>query len=103
MISHNDIEISRSQLSHLLSQHEKHAYKYLLENGIFCDSCNDYCKFGVSNYKVYLDRFNDIKVIGECTFCGSEVSKVMEFGENESFFRKAVQFRNTRNILIESV
>jgi len=102
MISQNDIEISGSQLNQLLSQHEKHAFKYLVENGIYCNKCSDYCKLDISNHKVYLDRYNDIKVMGECKCCGSEVSKIIEFGENESFFRKAVQFRNTRNILIES-
>ncbi|MCW3789688.1 hypothetical protein [Plebeiibacterium sediminum] len=102
MISLSDIEINQSQLNHLLSQHEKNAYKYLLENGVFCNHCNDYCNYGISNYKVYLDRFNDIKVTGECTFCSNEVSKIMEFGDNESFFRKAVQFRNTRKVLTES-
>ena len=97
-MSFNDIQINFSQLNHLLSQHEKNAFKYLLENGIFCTTCNDYCKYGISNYKIYLDRYNDLKVVGECTFCGQEVSQVMEFGENESFFRKAVQFKNTMAI-----
>ena len=95
-----DIQLSFSQLNQLLSQHEKNAFKYLLENGIFCTTCNDYCQYGISNYKIFLDRFNDLKVVGECTLCGNEVTKIMEFGENESFFRKAVQFKNTNLVQV---
>jgi len=39
--------------------------------------------------------------VGECTLCGAEVSRVMEFGDNESFFRKAVQFRNKMAEFVE--
>lgn len=98
----NDIEINNFQLNGLLNYHEKQGFKYLLENGIFCSTCNDFCEYGVSNYKLILDRFNDINVIGECTLCGTKVSKVIEFGDNESFFRKAVQFRHTIHSLVDS-
>ncbi len=97
MNNYIDIEINKVQLNALLNHHEKKGLKYLLENGVFCNTCNDVCQYGVSNYLIYLDRFNDIKVKGECTQCGSEVNRIIEFGENESFFRKAVQFRNTLN------
>ncbi len=101
MINLSDIEINQFQLSLLLSQYEKNAYKYLLKNGVFCSYCNSSCSQGITNYKVYLDRFNDIKVIGHCCSCGNVVTRIMEFGENESFFRKAVQFRNTKSVLTE--
>ncbi|TLX72560.1 hypothetical protein E9993_17135 [Labilibacter sediminis] len=102
MINLEDIEINKFQLNGLLNHHEKQGFKYLLENGVFCATCNDYCKYSVSNYKLYLDRFNDIKVSGNCSLCNGKVEKVMEFGDNESFFRKAVQFRNKMAALVES-
>lgn len=101
MINLDDMEINKFQLNGLLNHHEKQGFKYLLENGVFCNTCNDYCKYSVSNYKLFLDRFNDIRVVGECTLCGAEVSRVMEFGDNESFFRKAVQFRNKMAEFVE--
>lgn len=94
-----DFEINQFQLNNLLNHNEKKAFKYLLDNGVFCSSCNDICKDGVINYKIYLDRFNDIKVIGQCFTCNHKVTRIMEFGENESFFRKAVQFKNTHTLL----
>ena len=101
MIDFDDIEINKFQLNALLNHQERKGFKYLLENDVYCNTCNDICKYGVSNYKLYLDRFNDIKVIGECTLCGTQVTRVMEFGENESFFRKAVQFRNVQSAMVE--
>jgi 5-methylcytosine-specific restriction endonuclease McrA len=102
MIDLSDIEINQFQLNHLLSEYEKNAFKYLLKNGVFCSYCNDFCTQGITDYKIYLDRFNDIKVVGHCCSCANEVTRIMEFGENESFFRKAIQFRNTHEILIEN-
>jgi len=101
MINLSDIEINKFELNELLSQYEKQAFKYLLKNGIYCNLCKDFCKVHLSQIKIYLDRFNDIKVVGQCTECNHEVTRIMEFGENESFFRKAVQFRNTRAVLQE--
>ncbi|MGQ1788323.1 MULTISPECIES: hypothetical protein [unclassified Saccharicrinis] len=101
MIDFNDIEINKFQLNALLNHHEKRGFKYLLENEVQCDSCNGLCKHGVTNYSLYLDRFNDIKVTGECAECENQVSITMAFGENESFFRKAMQFRHTHAILVE--
>ncbi|WP_075591437.1 hypothetical protein [Labilibacter marinus] len=102
MIDFNDIEINKFQLNTLLNHQEKRGFKYLLSNELLCETCNQHCNSGVSNYKIFLDRFNDIKVSGECTVCSSNVNMVMPFGENESFFRKAMQFRNTHAVLIES-
>ncbi len=102
MISLCDIEINKFQLSELLSHKEKQGFKYLLKNGIYCSTCDDFCNIDILNLTIFLDRFNDIKVISRCTICQTEVSRIMEFGENESFFRKAVQFRHTRTYLIDN-
>jgi len=102
MIEFNDIEINKFQLNALLNYHEKKAFKYLLENEVLCTTCKSYCPRGVQNYTLYLDRFNDIRITGECTACGTQVSLVMPFGQNESFFRKSIQFRHTLASLVES-
>ncbi len=101
MISLNDIEINKFQLNNLLSSREKVCFKYLLKHAVFCPTCNTYCNVNLSELKIYLDRFNDIKITSTCYTCNTIVSHVMEFGENESFFRKAVQFRNVMQVMAE--
>ncbi len=101
MLDFNDIVINKSQLNTLLNHHEKKAFKYLLQNDVECGSC-EICKNGVEHCTLFLNRFNDIKVDGKCTQCGNSVSITMAFGDNESFFRKAIQFRYTQAILIDN-
>ncbi len=102
MLDFSDIEINKYQLNELLSAREKISFKYLIKNSIYCPTCKKDCKISILGLKVYLDRFNDIKIVAKCQDCGTEVSHIIAFGENESFFRKAVQFRNTIHILAEA-
>ncbi len=102
MIDFTDIEINKFQLNALLNHHEKQGFKYLLQNDVWCSHCQ--CNNEeVSNYKLFLDRFNDIKVSAVCSECGHPIVHIMPFGENETFFRKAIQFRHKIINALQSV
>lgn len=90
-----EITLNDFQLNVLLSEEEKNGYYYLLNNGVFCAGCGGVCKKGVVNTTVILDSLNDILVRGNCAICGHKVARIMEFGEDKSFFEKAVKFRKS--------
>lgn len=83
------------QLNNLLNQEEKDAYDFLLNNGVFCTRCSSICREGVDVISVSLNWLNDIVVKGRCKFCGHKVVRIMEFGENQEFFIKAMEFRSS--------
>jgi hypothetical protein len=89
-----EIILNDSELDMLLSEEEKSGYNLLLNN-IFCFGCGDLCNKGIVTSAVKLDSRNDIVVEGNCNVCGHRVARVMEFGENESFFDKAMHFRKS--------
>lgn len=90
-----EIKLNDFQLNVLLSDEEKNGYRYLLENGVYCNGCQTICKEGIEIKSVKLDRLNDIVVEGTCNDCGHRVARVMEFGENPEFFEKAMNFRKS--------
>lgn len=94
MINFSDIEINKFQLNSLLNQHEKRGFKFLLKNEIRCDACNRKDSAIITNLTIYLDRFNDLKISGNCSCCGANINYIMPFGHSETFFRKAIQFRH---------
>jgi hypothetical protein len=90
-----EIKLNEFQLNALLSEEEKNGYRYLLDNGVYCNGCQGICKKGVEIKSVKLDGLNDIVVEGTCRVCGHRVARVMEFGEDPEFFEKAVNFRKS--------
>ena len=90
-----EITLNDFQLNVLLNEVEKNGYNFLLNNGVYCSGCGDICKKGVVKTAVKLDSLNDIVVRGNCAICGHEVARVIEFGEDKSFFEKAMKFRKS--------
>ncbi len=83
------------QLNNLLSQKEKDAYEFLLKKGVYCTRCDSICRGGIDVVSVSLNWLNDIEVKGRCKSCGHKVTRIMEFGENQEFFIKAMEFRSS--------
>jgi len=94
MVHFSDIEINKFQLNSLLNQHEKKGFKFLLRNEICCSSCKNKDSQLINKHTLYLDRFNDLKITGVCSNCGSSINYIIPFGHSETFFRKAIQFRH---------
>jgi len=90
-----EISLNDFQLNVLLNDEEKNDYNFLLNNGVYCSGCGDICKEGVEKTAVTLDALNDIVIRGNCAACGHKVARVMEFGEDKSFFEKAIKFRKS--------
>lgn len=90
-----EIKINKFQLNILLDVNEKSTFEMLLNEGVYCMQCNDICKNGVNNYIITLNSMNDIVVKGECGSCENKVTRVVEFGENRTFFEKALKFRKS--------
>ncbi|NQU52710.1 MAG: hypothetical protein HQ522_09250 [Bacteroidetes bacterium] len=90
-----EINLNTFQLNVLLNEQEKEAFEMLLNEGVYCMQCNDVCKDGVVDYSIKLNSLNDVVVDGDCGTCGNKVGRVMEFGEDPTFFAKAVEFRKS--------
>ena len=90
-----ELSLNSVQLSNLLSEEEKDTYEFLLQQGVYCTSCRSICKEGVEVTSVTLNWLNDVVVNGRCKVCEQKISCVMEFGENQNFFIKAMEFRSS--------
>ncbi len=90
-----EINLNTFQLNVLLNEQEKEGFEMLLNEGVYCMQCNDVCKDGVVNYSVKLNSLNNVVIDGECATCGNSVCRVMEFGEDRTFFKKAMEFRKS--------
>ena len=88
-----DIIISESQLDLLLNDSEKEGYNFLLKKGVHCTTCKEICSQGVEVLEIHLNPLNDIMIHGTCKACGGKVTRIMEFGEDRQFFKKANNFR----------
>jgi len=90
------IKINQFQLNVLLNDEQKEDFNYLLENGVYCSTCNGTAK-GVTVEEIHLNTLNDIMVHGICGKCKGKVTRIMEFGEDKIFFEKANNFRKSIN------
>jgi hypothetical protein len=90
-----EMSLDLVQLNCLFNREEKDAYDFLLKNGVFCTRCNTICTEGVNVASVSLNWMNDIVVEGNCNVCGQSVTRIIEFGENQEFFIKAMEFRSS--------
>jgi hypothetical protein len=66
-----------------------------LKKGVFCARCNSICMEGVDVVSVSLNWLNDIVIKDHCKDCGQKVARIMEFGEHQEFFIKAMEFRSS--------
>ncbi len=89
------IQLDEFQLERLLNDEEKRTYRFIIDTNVFCTHCEDTCPEGVDIESVWLNRFNDIHTDGRCRFCGNGVTRIIEFGANESFYDKAMEFRKS--------
>ena len=90
-----EIKLNTFQLNVLLNEEEKAGFELLLNEGVYCNKCKGVCAKGVVNYSCRLNSMNNIVTDGECAICGNPVCRIMEFGENPAFFKKAVKFRKS--------
>ena len=90
-----EIQINQFQLARLLSEEQMGIYKSMLVDNVFCTHCEGTCKNGITITELFLTSLNDIKVNGTCNTCDGKVSRILEFGENKSFYVKATDFRNS--------
>lgn len=89
------IEINQFQLNALFNDKEKKDFKFLLNEGVFCSTCRSLCKGGIKFSKIILNSMNDVVVKGTCNTCGGKVVRVMEFGEDPEFYKKADVYRKS--------
>lgn len=90
-----ELRVNYFQLDILFDKNEKKAFQYLLQEGVYCFRCNAICPKGVVDYTLRLDIWNNVVVNGKCAACGNQVVRVMEFGEDLTFFEKAMEFRKS--------
>ena len=89
------LKLNPFQLNVLLNEEEKQDFQFLLENGVYCNNCKAVCPKGVVDYTASLDDLNDIRIEGHCAACGHKVVRIMELGEDRSFFEKVMEFRQS--------
>ena len=90
-----EIPINQFQLAILINDKQKHIYKFMLDEGVYCTSCGDMASKGIVVQEIYLTNLNDILVRGTCNVCNGKVARVIEFGEDKEFYEKATNFRKT--------
>lgn len=95
MTTSSNININRFQLSAILDEEQKEDFNYLLEFGVNCNGCGGNCSQGIEITEMFLDSRNDIMIRGNCKACNGKVARVMEFGEDKEFYKKANSFRKS--------
>lgn len=95
MMNRTNIKINRFQLNVLLNNEQKKDFDYLLDHGVFCNTCDKICPEGVEIDEIFLNSSNDIMIKGKCKACGGNVTRIMEFGEDKVFFNNANNFRKS--------
>jgi hypothetical protein len=82
IIDKTDVELNNWEFQLVMGD----AWEYLsaFENSIFCD-CGTLGK-KLIEYKVYLNKLNDIVLRGKCSGCNSIAARYIETGENSESF-----------------
>ena len=91
----SEIQINQFQLALLFDSEQMVLYNDLLADNVFCGHCGNVAKKGITVEEVYLTNLNDIRVRGTCKLCNHKVSRIFEFGEDEAFYNKANDLRNS--------
>lgn len=92
-----EIKINRFQLAVLLNQEQKEIMDRIIADNVFCGACGGTCSKGITVREIFLTGLNDILVKGNCNTCNGNVARMLEFGEDKSFFEKANSFRKSIN------
>ncbi len=87
-----DIKINDFQLNILLNKDNKADYDLMLNN-VYCPTCKTMCEEGIKIEENYLTSINDIMVKGTCNKCKGTVVRIIEFGEDKDFNKRAKEFR----------
>lgn len=90
-----ELQINRFQLDLLLNNEQKEFFEMVVAENVFCGQCGGVAKDGISVSEMFLTDLNDILVKGTCNTCNGKVARMMEFGEDEEFYNKAMNFRNS--------
>jgi len=88
-----NISLNQFQLARLLDDEQMTIFKLMIDKNVYCSKCKDICIEGVTVAEIILNHSNDIQVNGTCNFCNEFVSRILEFGEDKAFYRKATEFR----------
>ena len=88
-----EIKINQFQLARLLDKEQMGFYNEVLADNVFCSHCGDVAKKGTVVEEIILSSLNDIMVRGTCKVCNGKVARIIEFGEDELFYEKAMKFR----------
>ena len=91
-----EIQINRFQLALLLDNSQRGVYDEVLANNVFCSHCGGIAQKGIVAEDIYLTRLNDIMVRGTCKACNGKVARILEFGEDKTFYEKANNFRSSK-------
>jgi len=89
-----EIELASLQFEILLNKEQKEAFNYLLNNTVFCPSCSRICPKGVVDFKTVLTDADEVLMKGKCAKCGSGVTRLMLFEEDEDFSNRVKEIRN---------
>ena len=90
-----EIRINQFQLSVLLNDEQKNFLDVVIAGNVFCAHCGGLCKNGITVEEIFLTDLNDIHITGTCNICNGEVARLIEFGEDQEFFDKAMDFRKS--------
>lgn len=90
-----EIRINQFQLAVLLNDDQKDFLDAVIAGNVFCAHCGDVCNSGITIEEVFLTDLNDIHVKGTCNACNGKVARLIEFGEDQEFYNKAMDFRKS--------
>lgn len=88
-----EIQINQFQLSRLLDEEQMGFYKEVLAKNVFCSHCGGVASKGIVVQELLLTDLNDIMVRGTCKICNGKVARILEFGEDKTFYEEAMKFR----------
>lgn len=90
-----EIRINQFQLAVLLNDDQKAFLDVVKAGNVFCAHCSDICENGITIKEIFLTDLNDIHVTGTCNTCNGEVARLIEFGEDQEFYNRAMDFRKS--------
>ena len=77
-----DIEIHIEDVEIIMGEDFRHLNRVL--NSIYCSHCKNSYSGTIENYKIYLNKLDDIIFVGDCTKCKNSVARYLETGETTS-------------------
>lgn len=90
-----EVKIHQFQLRTLLDEERMEVYNTILAKNVYCNNCRGEAKEGIDVEEVVINHISDIIVRGRCKICKGKVARYFEFGENDDFFDKVVNFKNS--------